>query len=141
MKLLMHFSQDDVIKLLDVIPPADVNNFQDVFLVMSCCESNLQTLINSETILTDTHVNFITYQIFRGLRYIHSGNIVHRDIVSCFWEGTSAIFGKIKDLRSKFPIEKKRSQQLKSYFSDIFLRHLEVAEAIFVMKTRPQDAA
>lgn len=80
MKLLMHFSQDDVIKLLDVIPPADVNNFQDVFLVMPCCESNLETLINSDKILTDTHVIFFTYQILRGLRYIHSGNIVHRDI-------------------------------------------------------------
>jgi len=80
MKLLMVFQQDDVIKLLDVIPPDDVNTFTALFLVMPRMETTLEDLIMSDKNITDKHVCFFVYQMFRGLKYIHSANIVHRDI-------------------------------------------------------------
>lgn len=30
--------------------------------------------------LTDEHVQFLIYQVLRGLKYIHSAGVVHRDL-------------------------------------------------------------
>jgi len=81
-KLLMHFSHDDVIKLIDVIPPdeSEIGTFSDVYLVMPKMETNLARVIKSSQKLTKRHIQFFLYQMFRGLKYIHSANVVHRDL-------------------------------------------------------------
>jgi len=81
-KLLMHFGHDDVIKLIDVIPPdeADIGTFSDVYLVMPKMETNLARVIKSSQKLSKRHIQFFLYQMLRGLKYIHSANVVHRDL-------------------------------------------------------------
>ena len=39
--------------------------------------ADLNNIVKVQT-LTDEHVQFLTYQILRGLKYIHSAGIVHR---------------------------------------------------------------
>jgi len=43
-------------------------------------EADLHQIIRSEQALSDSHFQYFIYQICRGLKYIHSANVLHRDI-------------------------------------------------------------
>jgi mitogen-activated protein kinase 7 len=58
----------------------DVNNYQEIFLVQELMEADLHQIIRSEQPLTDSHYQYFIYQILRGLKYIHSANVLHRDL-------------------------------------------------------------
>ena len=36
-------------------------------------------------ILEDVHKRYIMYQLFRALKYMHSAQLLHRDIKVCVW--------------------------------------------------------
>lgn len=44
-------------------------------------ETDLKTIIKSPQILTEEHIQFFLYQILRGMKYVHSASILHRDLV------------------------------------------------------------
>ena len=43
-------------------------------------QSDLHKIIVSPQPLTSDHIKVFVYQILRGLKYLHSANILHRDI-------------------------------------------------------------
>ena len=82
-KLLMHFNHQDIISMIDVIPPdsTDIDTFNDVYLVMPKMETTLAKVIRSRQKLSDRHYQFFMYQMCRGCAYMHSANVIHRDLV------------------------------------------------------------
>ena len=44
-------------------------------------ETDLASIIKSNQPLSDEHIQFFLYQLLRGLKYIHSAGILHRDLV------------------------------------------------------------
>ena len=42
---------------------------------------DLNEILRSQELLSDEHHRFLLYQLLRGLKYIHSANIIHRDLV------------------------------------------------------------
>jgi mitogen-activated protein kinase 15 len=42
-------------------------------------DSNLFNVIRAK-ILSDKHIKYITYQLIKAVKYIHSANVIHRDL-------------------------------------------------------------
>jgi mitogen-activated protein kinase 7 len=59
---------------------ADITNFNEIYLIQELMEADLHQIIRSEQPLTDAHFQYFIYQICRGLKYIHSANVLHRDL-------------------------------------------------------------
>ncbi|KDR22274.1 extracellular signal-regulated kinase 2 isoform X2 [Zootermopsis nevadensis] len=55
-----------------------VNN-NDIYLVFEYMDADLHSVIRRGTILKDIHKRFIMYQLLKATKYIHSGNVIHRD--------------------------------------------------------------
>lgn len=81
-KLLRHFyKHDNVIAIENILqPPPLPSPFNDVYVVMELLESDLHRIIYSKQELTEEHIRYFLYQILRGLKFIHSANVLHRDI-------------------------------------------------------------
>ena len=67
---------DNIIQLLSVIK---ADNNRDLYLVFDFMESDLHATIRAN-ILTDIHMVYVTYQLLKALKFIHSAGIIHRDI-------------------------------------------------------------
>lgn len=80
LKLLRHFSGHENITNIIDIEIADYNNYNEIYLVEELMEADLHQIIRSEQPLTDAHYQYFIYQICRGLKYIHSANVLHRDL-------------------------------------------------------------
>jgi len=80
-KLMSFFDHDDIVKIVNVIIPDqnEIETFNDVYLVLEKMEMNLAKVIRSVK-LTNRHLQYLVYQMFRGLKYIHSAGVIHRDL-------------------------------------------------------------
>ncbi|KAK9858928.1 hypothetical protein MYU51_015763 [Penicillium brevicompactum] len=78
-KLLQHFRAAQITCLYDMdIPRPD--NFNETYLYEELMECDLAAIIRSGQPLTDAHFQSFIYQILCGLKYIHSANVLHRDL-------------------------------------------------------------
>jgi len=80
-KILRHFKHDNVLGLLDILPPTgDKKDWKDVYIVSELMDTDLHYIIHSKQPLTDEHFKYFLYQILRGVHAIHSAHVLHRDL-------------------------------------------------------------
>lgn len=78
LRLLKHMSHENIIGLLDTFyHGSTLEEFQNIYLVTHLMGADLNNIIRTQR-LTDDHVQFLVYQMLRGLKYIHSAGVIHR---------------------------------------------------------------
>ncbi|XP_013775523.1 serine/threonine-protein kinase NLK-like [Limulus polyphemus] len=79
-KMLCFFKHENVMSALDILQPPHIDFFQEIYVITELMQSDLHRIIVSPQPLTSDHVKVFLYQILRGLKYLHSAHILHRDI-------------------------------------------------------------
>ncbi|GMH27432.1 hypothetical protein Nepgr_029275 [Nepenthes gracilis] len=79
-KLLRLLQHPDIVKIKHIMLPPSRREFKDVYVVFELMESDLHQVIKENDDLTSDHYRFFLYQLLRGLKYIHSANVFHRDL-------------------------------------------------------------
>lgn len=70
---------ENIIRLLNVLK---ADNDKDIYLVFEYMEINLHA-VNRANILEPVHKKYILYQILKALKYMHTGDLIHRDMKPC----------------------------------------------------------
>ncbi|WVW84330.1 hypothetical protein I302_106364 [Kwoniella bestiolae CBS 10118] len=63
-----------------VFDPPGSGQFREVYLYEELMEADLHAIIRSGQPLSDAHFQSFLYQTLCGLKYIHSANVLHRDL-------------------------------------------------------------
>ncbi|XP_019727462.1 mitogen-activated protein kinase 15 [Hippocampus comes] len=66
----------NVVKLQNVI---QAQNDKDIYLIFEYMDSDLHAVIKKGTLLKDIHKRYVMYQLLKAVKYLHSGNVIHRD--------------------------------------------------------------
>lgn len=73
---LQALNHDNIIRLLNV---HKADNDKDIYLVFDYMETDLHAVIRAG-ILEEIHKQYIIYQLLKALKYIHSAELLHRDM-------------------------------------------------------------
>ena len=80
LRLLKHMNHENIIGLLDTFYHGNtLETFNQIYLVTHLMGADLNNIIRTQR-LTDEHVQFLVYQMLRGLKYINSAGVIHRDL-------------------------------------------------------------
>jgi hypothetical protein len=71
---------ENILGLDRVVRPHN-NAFNNVYMISDLMETDLACVIRSPQELTEEHVQFFIYQVLRGLKFIHSANVIHRSVL------------------------------------------------------------
>lgn len=79
-KMLCFFKHENVLSAIDLLQPPHIDFFQEIYVITELMQSDLHKIIVSPQPLSADHIKVFLYQILRGVKYLHSSNIIHRDI-------------------------------------------------------------
>ncbi|GFR41333.1 hypothetical protein Agub_g2018 [Astrephomene gubernaculifera] len=77
LRLLKH---PDIVEVKHIMLPSDPNSFKDLYVCFELMESDLHTVIGANDDLTRDHHKVFLYQLLRGLNFMHTNGVLHRDL-------------------------------------------------------------
>lgn len=83
---LNRLKHPNIIRFIGVHCPEPIETFEELFIFMDLCDTDLQRLFDSKAQLSMPHVKTLLANLLTGLKYLHSAGIYHRDLkpANCF---------------------------------------------------------
>jgi len=78
--LLRRLKHQFVVELFDIIEPKHPETFDTLYVVLELAESDLKKVIKSAIHLQLKHIQLVVYNLLAAVKYIHSANVLHRDM-------------------------------------------------------------
>eukprot|EP01083_Nonionella_stella_P038970 105986_1 len=73
-------SHENIIELIDIVPPRSALKFDTLCVVYEYMPSNLKHIRLSNQYLRNSQIEYIMYQILLGVKYIHSAGVIHLNL-------------------------------------------------------------
>lgn len=70
----------NILGIRDLIKPSSKRRMDTIYIVSDFMDTDLYRLCQSQVEFTENHVRHLLYQMLCGLKYMHSANILHRDM-------------------------------------------------------------
>jgi len=112
LRILRHLQHENLIDVRCIFLPGLKEQFEDIYVVSELMETDLASIIKSSQPLTDDHCQFFLYQILRGLKYVHSAQVIHRDLkprnllvnANCDLKICDFGLARVKQFHHRFPM-------------------------------------
>lgn len=79
--LLRHLGgHGDITWIQDIMVYPNQRDFRDVYIVSDLMEGDLAGVVSSQQTLSDAQMKYFVYQLLRGLKYVHTAGVLHRDL-------------------------------------------------------------
>ncbi|CAK9009028.1 unnamed protein product [Durusdinium trenchii] len=125
--ILSKLKHEYIVRLYDIVAPVNMAKFDELYLVMEICDSDLKKLCRTDVSLTPLHINTLLYNLLVGMKYLHSAGIYHRDLkpANCLVNQDCSIkicdFGLSRAIGEQHvaeePGEEKNTQKLKRFLT------------------------
>jgi serine/threonine protein kinase len=80
LRILRHLRHENVTSVRDVFVIGNRSSFGSVYVISDLMETDLASILKSGQVISPKHITFFVYQMFRGLKYLQSVGVVHRDL-------------------------------------------------------------
>ncbi|OHT17447.1 CMGC family protein kinase [Tritrichomonas foetus] len=79
-RILTHLKHENITNIIDLWAAPRFEDFTAIVIVMDLMDTDMYQIINSQQPLLVDHHKYFIYQLLRGLKFIHSAGILHRDL-------------------------------------------------------------